>query len=225
MNKFDTHFFEKYIPEWQELKWIIHTHFIKILSQLFLWLSMWALIPSFLYFYSDRIKDLIPFVFLEWLLIFIFVKVIYDIFDWYNDVWIVTDSSVISLERQLLKVNAISVEYDKIEWIEVEQDWILDKVLKKWNLIIHKVWDDSFLLEDAVNPYNWIDLIEELSSEINDNNHYQDERFDMIMDALWWVIENYLDKKSTNQDEINRVNDNFEEELEKIKRKWWIDLR
>ena len=125
MNKFEISFFQKYTPEWQEIKWIIHIHFIEIVTQLFLWLNMWAIIPSFLYFYSDRVKELLPFMFLEWLLIFIFIKVIYDIFDWYNDVWIITNSWVIQLKRALFKTDTMTVWYDNMEGIEVEQDWQL----------------------------------------------------------------------------------------------------
>ena len=130
MNKFESSFFEKYIPEWQIMHWVIHTHFIQIFGSIFLWLSMWAILPSFIYFYSEAIKDLIPFYFLEWFLIIIFFKIIYDIFDWYNDVWIITNSWIIQLERSLLKTNIISVEYEKMEWMEVEQNWIMNKLLK-----------------------------------------------------------------------------------------------
>ena len=222
MNKFETSFFQKYTPEWQEIKWIIHIHFIEIVTQLFLWLNMWAIIPSFLYFYSDRIKELIPFMFLEWLLIFVFIKVIYDIFDWYNDVWIVTNSWVIQLQRALFKTDTMSVWFDNMEWIEVEQDWILDKIFKKWTLVIHKIWDDTFILQNAISPYDGVDLIEDVSNEVIEDEQLGWEKFDIIMDALWWVVENYLDRKMTKdekEEEIDRV-------MKKVERSdWTIDLR
>jgi hypothetical protein len=222
MNKFELTFFEKYIAEWQEIKWIIHTHFIDIFSQLFLWLSMWAIFPSFLYFYSVRIKELIPFYFLEWLLIVIFIKIIYDIFDWYNDAWIITNTWIVQLQRALFKTDTESVDFDKIEWIEVEQNWIIDKLFKKWDLIIHKFWDDTLVLENAINPYLGVDLIENISNEAAMEANLHDDKFDIIMDALWWVIENYLDRKMTKtekQEELDRI-------IEKVeKSKWTIDLR
>ncbi len=222
MNKFEKSFFEKYIPEWQVIEWILHIHFIEILSKLFLWMSMWAIIPSFLYFYSDRFKELVPFYFLEWLLIIVFIKVIYDIFDWYNDVWIITDNWILSLERALFKTTTVSVDFEKIEWLEVEQSWINDKLLKKWNLIIHKFWDDSMVLKNAINPYKYVDLIEEISEEASLRNNMEQDKFDIIMDALWWVVENYLWKKMSKSDK--------EEELERFiweieKNKGTIDLR
>ena len=222
MNKFEISFFEKYIPYGQNIKWIIHVHFMDIISQLFLWLSMWAIIPSFLYYYSDRIKELIPFYYLESLLIIIFIKVIYDIFDWYNDAWIITNNWVVQLEWALFRTDTESVDFDKMEWIEVEQNWIIDKIFQKWTLIIHKFWNDTLILENAINPYLWVNLIEEASNEALIEANMHNDKFDVIMDALWWVVENYLDKKmstSEKQEEINKVIDKIE------KSKWTIDLR
>lgn len=222
MNKFEATFFEKYIPEWQEIKWIIHIHFIDVFAQIFLWLSMWALLPSFMYFYSELIQNLIPFYFLEWLLIFVFIKTIYEVFNWYNDAWIITDWWIVKLERALFKTDSLTIDFDKIEWIEVEQDWILDKALNKWNLIIHKFWDDIVRLENAIQPYLAVNLIEEIDSQFNEEKEIEDDKFDIIMDALGWVVENYLDKKMNKkekEDELNKV-------IEKVeKTEWTIDLR
>lgn len=222
MNKFEASFFQKYISEWQEIKWIIHIHFIDIIAYVFLWLSMWAILPSFMYFYSELIHNLIPFYFLELLLIFVYIKIIYEVFNWYNDVWIVTDNWIVALKWALFKTDSQSIDYDKIEWIEVEQDWILDKIFKKWNLIIHKFWDDSVSLINAQNPYMWVDLIEKIDEQINDNKEIEWEKYDIIMDALWWVVENYLDKKTSKTEK--------QQELEKViweveKKEWTIDLR
>ncbi len=222
MNKFEASFFKKYIPDWQEIKWIIHIHFIEVFAEIFLWISMWAIIPSFLYFYSELLQELIPFYFLEWLLIIVYIKTIYEIFNWYNDVWIITDWWVIALEWALFKTDSLSIEYDKIEWMEVEQDWFLDKILNKWNLVIHKFWDDSITLENTLNPYDWVNLIEEIDEEISHVKEMEDEKYDIIMNALWWVVENYLENK------MNKTNKN--EELEKVitkieKKEWTIDLR
>jgi len=222
MNKFESTFFEKYIPEWQVIEWIIHIHFIEIWSKLFLWLSMWAILPSFLYYYSVRVQELVPFYFLEWLLIIVFIKIIYDIFDWYNDVWMITDSWVISLERALFKTNTVSVDFDKIEWLEVDQSWISDKLLKKWDIVLHKFWDDSITLHNAINPYGWVNIIEDISNIASERNDMEQDKFDLIMDALWWVVENYMWKKM-NQEEK-------EEELHKAiwkieKNEGTIDLR
>lgn len=190
MNKFEKKFFLKYTPEWQEIKWIIHEHWIVIVKILFVWISLWALIPSFLYYNSIKIREIVPFYYLEWLLILIFIKVIYEVFNWYNDVWIITNAWVVDLDWALFNTDMKTVKYDNIEWVEVEQIGIWDTILNKWDVIIHKIWDDSFVLENAIIPYAAIDEIERISNE--QSNSWEQDRFDIIMDALWWVVENYL---------------------------------
>lgn len=222
MNKFDINFFQKYIPEWQKLLSVIHIHPLKILNSIIVKLWLFVILPSFFFYYSKNIQSIIPFYFLEWFLIIVFIKIIYDIFDWYNDVWIITNEWVISLQWSLLKINTDSVTFDNIEWVWVEQDWFLDKVLKKWDLIIHKIWDDSFTINDAANPFKAVDILETISQE-SEKDWMENEKFDMIMDALWWVVWDYLENnKNDTEDKI----ENVEKILQKIeKNEWTIDLR
>ncbi len=220
MNKFDINFFSKYIPEWQELITIIHTHPINIINSLIVKLALFAVLPSVFYYYSISIQKIVPFYALEILLIVVFIKTIYDIFDWYNDVWIITDCSVIWLEWSFLKANSDSIEYDSVEWVWVEQSWLIDKILGKWDLVIHKMWEDSFVLNNAVSPYKAVDIIEWIINKEEEDEEV--DKFDMIMDALSWVVWNYLEKwkKSTkNQEELEEKIKEIEKEI------WTIDLR
>ena len=133
-----------------------------------------------------------------------------------------TNNWVTQLQRSLFKTDSMSVEYDKMEWIEVEQSWILDKLFKKWNLIIHKIWDDTFELKNTINPYKSINLIEDISNEADEQSKLGDDKFDVIMDALGWVVETYLDKKTRKSDKQKEL----EEVIEQVeKNKWTIDLR
>lgn len=124
------------------------------------------------------------------------MKLIYDIFDWYNDVWIITDVWVIDLDWSLLRTSMSTIDFWNMEWMEVEQKWIFDKVLSKWDLIIHKIWDDWFVLPDCVHPYRALNQVESIKNHMEDEQEEVHEehvdRFDMIMDTLWWVVENYL---------------------------------
>jgi len=224
MNNFEEKFFIKYVPEWQELFAVIHKHFSVIFLRLFFWLSL-AILPSFMFYYSENIKELIPFYFLEIYLIIIYIKIIYDIFDWYNDVWMITNSWIIDLKWSLFKKKIDSVDFTNIEWLWVEQNWIIDTILKKWDLVIHKIWDDQFVLEDVFKPFKWVDLIEEISDsqeEDEDEVNITEERFNMLINTLWWLMEWFTNKE---KDSIKEKEDSSEK-IEKIKEKYWtIDLR
>ena len=226
MNKFDQKFFAKYIPEWQKLKGIVHEHFIVIIWQLSKWLFFWVLIPSFIFYYFNSLATIIPFVFFEIWLLIVYIKLMYDIFNWYNDVWIITDVSVIDLDWELLWSDTVSVKFTSIEWVEVEQDWIIDTITWKWNLIIHKIWAKEFVLENAYKPYQAVDEIEKYSQWYNDYEEEEQEQhnienFDIVMEALSWVVEEYLKKKWLKE----KVDEEKEELIEEYReKKWTIDL-
>ena len=232
MNNFEKTFFKKYIPDGLTVKWIIHEHWVKILDKLLLRLWLFTFVPSFLMYNSQFIQDKISFFYFEIYLFIIFLKLIYDIFNWYNDVWIITEEWVVDLDWALLKVTSVSVKYENIEWIGVEQDWIWDKILNKWDIIINKIWDDEFRLIDARVPYKALNEIEKISNEIkkmaeNEKAEKEKTKFDLVIDALWWVIDGYLDEKWLDWRKIlekkQRHNSNYSEKV--ILEEWTIDLR
>ena len=185
-------FFKKYIPEWQEIEWIIHEHIIVIVDKIILWSSFWAFIPSFLYYNSYKLQEVIPFYWLEWILLFTFLKIFYDVFNWYNDVWIITDDSIFDLEWSLLKTKVESIKYEHIEWIEIDKNRIWDTLFNKWNIVIHKFWDESLIIENAFSPYKAVDNIERY---LHLEEEPAEDRFEVIMNTLGWVVEEYLDRK------------------------------
>lgn len=227
MNKFDNFFFKSYVSEWSEILWVIHWHFIIVLNKVLSGLLLFAIIPSFLYFESLLLQEKVPFLYFEVYLILTFIKVVYDIFDWYCDVWIITDSGVVDLEWSFLQNNNVSLKFENIEWIEVEQSWLWDKVLWKWMLVIHKVWDWTFTLPDASRPFAAVDEIEEASNMHFDEDDWVEDgqSFNDVMHFLWDVIKDHIDKKEETNDYDTPEYDDLEELKEKIKRKdWTIDL-
>lgn len=190
MNTFDIQFFGKYVPEWQELLHVIHTHVIVIVLELVVKICLFALIPSVFYFYSPVIRDFIPFFYFEFYLIFLYIKLVYDLFDWYNDVWVVTNEWVINVKRSFLKTNSDSVNFENVEWIWVEQHGLMDKIFGKGDLIIHKIWDDTFRLKDAAKPYKSVDLLESMEKEEKDIDK---ERFQLILQTLSGAIGDYVE--------------------------------
>lgn len=232
MNKFDQDFFKKYIPEGQEMMHIIHIHPISIIKSLIVQLSLFIALPLYFYYFSNTIQTQIPFKFLEIYLFLIFFKLIYDILNWYTDVWILTNNSIIALDWSFLKAKTESINFDKIEWIWVEEYWFLDKILKKWDLIIEKAWEEQFVLTEALKPYKAIDLIENASSPAEESwpsTNITDERFEQLLEAISWAVWEHVNNKNINSNTMSYKNKKDEIKKEVIKRaentEWTIDLR
>lgn len=222
MNKYEKLFFTKFIPEWSDVKYIVHEHIIVIFNRLLVLFVGFVFFPCLMYTISPLAQK-IPFMFFELYLIFIYIKIIYDIFDWYNDAWIVTESSVIDLKWALLYIKVNSVDFNNIEWIEVEQKWFLDKILWKWTLIIHKVWEEFFRLKEAKIPFNALEEIEKIKEKNKtDPENEEKEKFEIILEALTWVVNQYLE--ATWQSKIKeKTKENDLEEF--TNKKWTLDLR
>ena len=186
--------YTNYIPEWQEVQAVIHQHWLVVFDKFLLWLLLWAWLPAFLYYQSERIQDLVPFVFLEVLLLLVFIKIVYELFNWYNDVWIITNEAVYALEWSLLKTNVESVHHGNIEGIEIDRNRIWDSIFNKWDIIIKKFWEDEVAILDAHNPYAAVSVIDTFIHPSQEEDDEQD-RFDMVMDALSGVVKDFLERK------------------------------
>lgn len=215
-------FYKKHIPEWQTIQAIIHQHWITVVDSFILWLSFGALIPSFLYYQSERIREILPFYFLEGLLFLVFLKIVYELFNWYNDVWIVTDHAVYDLEWSLLKTNLESIHFENIEWVEIDKHRIWDNIFNKWDIIIHKFWEEELAIYNAYAPYKSVEIIENFIHPVEEEE--DQDRFDMIMDTLWGVVTDYLERHGL-KDKYDNPDEEFEENDDEDNNEYTIDMR
>jgi hypothetical protein len=222
MNAFDKRFFLKYLPEWSEVLGTVHSHVVTVLDKVFLWFSLWAFIPTFIYVLSYRIQDYIPFIFLEALLFWVFIKIMYDIFDWYLDVWIITEDGIYDLHRKLLKIDMTSIKFESIEGVEIEQFWIWDKIWRKWDLILHQLWHSEFRKINADNPFKAAEMLEWFLHHEEEHEEEKKDRFELILETLWGIVEEYLDRKGI-REKIDNEEEDYLEWIEESNHS--IDLR
>jgi len=223
MNKFDEKFFSKYVSSWTKINEVVHKHIIVIIDKIILTYFFGAILPSFLYYYSDSIKSFIPFFVLEIFIIWVFIKWIYDIFDWYNDVWILTDNEVIDLEWSLFSSDSVFVKYDWIEGLQLIETWFIDTILNKWDIVINKLgWWWQFLLEWANNPFKNIEKIDKICNEIRKNRKekhgFWEQNFETVLKALSGVVEEYLWKSWYKKDDSEEKKALIKE----VKKKWGV---
>lgn len=190
-------FYQKHIPEEQEILQVLHQHWIVVFDRFILWLSFGALIPSFLYYQSERLRELIPFFIVEMFLFLVFSKILYELYNWYYDAWVITDTAIFDIEWSLLKTNVESVHFESIEGVEVEKHRIWDAILNKGDIIIHKFWDDEIAMYNVFAPYAGANIIENWLS--HEEPEEEVDRFDMIMDTLSWVVKEYLERNGNTE--------------------------
>ncbi|RKW23921.1 hypothetical protein D8B46_02425 [Candidatus Gracilibacteria bacterium] len=211
MNKFEQDFFKKYIPEGQELFHIIHTHPLVVIRNLIVQIILLLVLPIGFFYFSKTLHKQIPFFYFEIYIFLVFFKIIYDIFNWYNDVWIVTNTSVVALNWSFFKVKTESITFENIEGVGVDEDGILDKLMRKGDVIIHKAGEEELVLENAISPYKAIDAIEEASTaNADDGGNITEERFNLLLEALSGAVGEHLGKKE--------ITGTYNEKKEKLKK-------
>lgn len=228
MNKFDQIFFKKYISEWAEVIDIAHKHIIVIIDNIILNYFFWVILPTFIYYNSLTVQSFVPFFVLEIFILFIFLKNIYDIFNWYNDVWIITKDGVTELDWALFSSNSTSVKYSSIEWLELIQTGFIDTILWKWDIIIHKVGgENNFLLTHASRAFHVLEKIDQLQKSVKQKQQDEEKKetpeqnFETVLKALSWVVEEYLWKSGYQKDDSEEK----KKLIEKVKKRaWTIDL-
>ncbi|MDD2487441.1 MAG: hypothetical protein PHS92_03660 [Candidatus Gracilibacteria bacterium] len=225
INYFDEIFFSKYINDEDEVLDVCHKHIVGIIDNIVLWMFFGVIVPAFFYYNNTfNLKEIVDFLYFEAYLLFMYIFLLYQIFDWYNDVWIITEKGIIDLDWQLLKTNIVYIDYKNIRGIELKQDSMWDGILHKGSIIIHLEGENSnFILEEAKSPQEIVGYIQGvIEDQGKDDEEEEQTSFDMLIGALKKVVKEHL-KEQKEEDEMV---DEDEVLIEKIKkRKGTVDLR
>lgn len=228
INYFDEIFFWKYLVTEEEVLDICHKHVITITDDIILWMFFWVILPAFFYFNNSfNLQIYVDFLYFEIYLFLIYIFLIYRIFDWYNDVWIITNKWIIDLDWQLLKTNIVYIDYSDVRWIEIRQHSMWDWLLWKWQIYIHLEWENAdFSLEDARNPSEIVWYIQWiLEDREKSKNQHEENLNEKLLSALRWVVWEYLEKEWLDS-WLSKEEEEEEKSVDKaLKRKWTVDLR
>ena len=132
----------------------------------------------------------------------------YELFNWYYDVFILSDDAIYSLEWSLLKTRVESIHYENIEWVEIDKHRIWDNIFNKWDIIIHKFWEQELAICNAYAPYKSVDVLEKFIHPDDDDE--ETDKFDMIMDTLSGVVHEYLEKNGLQHAEKKQNHDDWD---------------
>lgn len=116
VNKFDSLFFAQYISTEETIEQVFHRHFFVIIEDILLWVFFGVIIPSFLFYYNVfSVRELLPGISVGIYLLILYAILIYKIFDWYADVWVATDATLIDVKWRWFTSHLLYIPYEKIE--------------------------------------------------------------------------------------------------------------
>ena len=88
-----------------------------------------------------------------------------------------------------------SIKFESIEGIEIEQYGIWDKIWKKWDLILHQIWNSETRKVNATFPFKSAEILEEFIHGHEEHPEEKKDRFELILNALGGIVEDYLERK------------------------------
>ena len=147
---------------------------------------------------------------IAWILgLLIFFKRIVWFLNLYLDCLLISkDSLTVFLWDWILEYKTEIIDRWKISVISHHQNSLWDKIFGKWDLLI-QMWNDiDFSFHDVAHPkksaskliLNKKQFEEIKKKKIEQDLQWDQRQFDILVDALWEVIRDYMDTKNNNEE-------------------------
>ena len=190
----------KYLGE-ENIVYIIAHHWW-VYVKLILFYTFFLLIWFVWYRYLSYVFDWRWLSYIFWIYwIVVYIKFVIDFMDIYLDSIVLTPQGVnIFLWEWIFKYSNEAIERNAIESVYDEQNWLLDMLLEKWNIIIKRI-DEEYRFEDVPKPAMMSNIIIEMkerftSADQGDNTQNEEkDKFELLVEVLWEVIKEYLNNK------------------------------
>lgn len=177
--------------------------FFKILFKYFCYLA--ALLLIFLLLDRYLTREYLRRVF-GWLWMILFIKFCIDFCDIYLDCLVMTDTWItLYLREWLLEYKTDHFDRTTIETISFNQKWFRDRLFMKWDITITLDHWIEYPFEDISNPKKQVDKILVLKNRFSapapaetEDPEVEWKKFDILVEALWEVVKDYIDKDKDN---------------------------
>ena len=140
--------------------------------------------------------------------LFIFFKWLLGFLNLYLDCILISkDALTVFLRDWILEYKTEVIDWSKILVVSHRQNSLWDKLCGKWDLLI-QMWNDiDFSFNDIAHPkksasklmLNKKDYEEAKKKKIEQDLEWDQRQFDILVDALWEVIRDYMDNKNNEE--------------------------
>ncbi len=140
--------------------------------------------------------------------LFIFFKWLLGFLNLYLDCILISkDALTVFLRDWILEYKTEVIDWSKILVISHRQDSLWDKLCGKWDLLI-QMWNDiDFSFNDIAHPkksasklmLNKKNYEEAKKKKIEQDLEWDQRQFDILVDALWEVIRDYMENKNSEE--------------------------
>lgn len=165
-------FFQGFLQEDEVIHVMIHRHPIVMFKAWVKTIFFGLLVPAFLYWLFPGLWVIA----LSWGILG-FLRLFYDILDWYYDVWIVTSVSIIHVVWDgFFKKSADRTEYHYVESIGYEVKGFLPTLLNYGSITVEKATGNTVTFEHAISPKNKVERMIQYQDQFITKKNFRDHR-------------------------------------------------
>ena len=187
------------------ISYVVSHHFIA-----YLWTIVMLVIGIIIVFLLYKLVSIFSFKYASWLSwvlwIFVYFHFLFNFLDVYLDAVVITDKALIVYQWYWILRHSIDViDFDAVESVYSDQNWIIDTIFDRWDLIIRKA-SDTNIFESILSPWKVANKINNLtffmtewmwSKEVeiwyeNVEKHWWN--LDIFMKAMEEVVKEYKQK-------------------------------
>lgn len=192
--------FKTYLAEGEKIQFVIHKHIFleaKNFSRVFFFgifipLFVWWLFPQIMLFA------------VAWLAIGT-IRFVYEFFDWYYDVWLVTNASIIEiLWKGFFDKSSSRIEYHTIQGIGYEVKGFLPTLFNYGIIALEKYTGNPSVFSGAVNPKKKAEILTQAQEQFVTDKSFRDHRAlqGILTDLLQsHIVEHGVPKAGEKQEE------------------------
>lgn len=164
--------YKGYMGSGEKIQFVIHRHFLMEMKDflrvfffgIFIPLVAWWLFPQVVAFAA------------VWLFIGA-LRCIYEFFDWYYDVWLVTNVSIVEIMwKGFFEKSSSRIEYHTIQGIGYEVKGFGHTLLNCGTIALEKFAGNPSVFEDAVRPKKKAEMLTMAQEEFVNNKSFRDHR-------------------------------------------------
>lgn len=164
--------YRSYLGDGEKILFVIHRHIFMQLKGFFKMFFFGIFIPTFAWWLFPQITLFAS----VWLAIGI-LRFVYEFFDWYYDVWLVTTSSVVEIMWEgFFKKSSSRIEYHTIQGIGYDVTGLIPTVFNYGTLMLEKFAGAASVFYGAVNPKKKAEMLTHAQEKFVTNKSFRDHR-------------------------------------------------
>ncbi len=161
-----------YLGDGEKIQFVIHRHLFTQAKDFLKIFFFGIFIPTFFWWLFPQVTIFAA----VWLAIGV-LRFIYEFFDWYYDVWLVTDASIVEIMWEgFFKKSSTRIEYHIVQGIGYEVTGLWRTLFNFGTIALDKFTGGQSVFDGAVSPRKKADMLTKAQDSFVTNKSFRDHR-------------------------------------------------